>query len=362
MPVASGGIHAGQMHQLLDHLGEDVVLQFGGGTIGHPDGHRSRRHRQPRRARGDDPRPQRGPRLPRAKARQILAEAAQTCTPLRQALDVWKDVTFNYASTDTPDFVPTATAELRSIPTCASPKAPSPSCPTSPTQQIRAQVAVLHRQGLGGEPRVHRRPAPPQHLLGDVGPPDVRQSRTPPRVVLRAQRVPQDYGDRYIRVLAFDCHAGLGDRCASPSSSTGRRRSRASASTRQEADGRSVRYTIQSYATDRPKASATPDAASAATPAAYRAGSPSLGRGRRWRSRAQRRARAPRMRGRTTAGAQRRADRFAASPDLAGGPPPAPSPEARCPTTRPRPRHRRPARRVRELRRPRRARRARPRR
>ena len=38
MPVASGGIHAGQMHQLLDLLGEDVVLQFGGGTIGHPEG------------------------------------------------------------------------------------------------------------------------------------------------------------------------------------------------------------------------------------------------------------------------------------------------------------------------------------
>jgi len=37
-PVASGGIHCGQMHQLLDYLGEDVVLQFGGGTIGHPDG------------------------------------------------------------------------------------------------------------------------------------------------------------------------------------------------------------------------------------------------------------------------------------------------------------------------------------
>ena len=38
MPVASGGIHAGQMHQLIDYLGEDVVLQFGGGTIGHPMG------------------------------------------------------------------------------------------------------------------------------------------------------------------------------------------------------------------------------------------------------------------------------------------------------------------------------------
>jgi len=28
MPVASGGIHAGQMHQLLHYLGEDVVLQL----------------------------------------------------------------------------------------------------------------------------------------------------------------------------------------------------------------------------------------------------------------------------------------------------------------------------------------------
>lgn len=38
MPVASGGIHAGQMHQLIHYLGEDVILQFGGGTIGHPMG------------------------------------------------------------------------------------------------------------------------------------------------------------------------------------------------------------------------------------------------------------------------------------------------------------------------------------
>ena len=38
MPVASGGIHAGQMHQLIDLFGDDVVLQFGGGTIGHPAG------------------------------------------------------------------------------------------------------------------------------------------------------------------------------------------------------------------------------------------------------------------------------------------------------------------------------------
>ena len=38
VPVASGGIHCGQMHQLINYLGVDCVLQFGGGTIGHPDG------------------------------------------------------------------------------------------------------------------------------------------------------------------------------------------------------------------------------------------------------------------------------------------------------------------------------------
>ena len=29
--------------------------------------------------------------------------------PLRDALEVWKDVSFNYESTDSPDFAPTAT-------------------------------------------------------------------------------------------------------------------------------------------------------------------------------------------------------------------------------------------------------------
>jgi ribulose-bisphosphate carboxylase large chain len=38
---------------------------------------------------------------------EILAAAAKTCRPLEAALTTWKDVTFNYASTDTSDFVPT---------------------------------------------------------------------------------------------------------------------------------------------------------------------------------------------------------------------------------------------------------------
>ena len=111
MPVASGGIHAGQMHQLLDHLGEDVVLQFGGGTIGHPMGIQAGATANRvaleamilARNEGRDYLHE-GP--------EILAKAAETCTPLKSALEVWKDVTFNYKSTDTPDFVPTPSVAM----------------------------------------------------------------------------------------------------------------------------------------------------------------------------------------------------------------------------------------------------------
>ena len=106
MPVASGGIHAGQMHQLLHYLGEDVVLQFGGGTIGHPLGIAAGATANrvaveamiQARNEGRDIMSE-GP--------EILEKAAKWCTPLHVALEVWKDVTFNYASTDTPDVMPT---------------------------------------------------------------------------------------------------------------------------------------------------------------------------------------------------------------------------------------------------------------
>jgi ribulose-bisphosphate carboxylase large chain len=109
LPVASGGIHCGQMHQLIHYLGDDVVLQFGGGTIGHPDGIQAgatanrvalesmvvaRNEGRDYLAEGPD----------------ILRNAAKSCGPLQSALDLWKDITFNYASTDTADFVETATS------------------------------------------------------------------------------------------------------------------------------------------------------------------------------------------------------------------------------------------------------------
>lgn len=111
MPVASGGIHAGQMHQLIHYLGEDVVLQFGGGTIGHPMGIEAGANANRvaleamilARNEGRDYLTE-GPR--------ILQDAAKHCKPLEAALDTWKDVTFDYASTDTPDFVPLETVTV----------------------------------------------------------------------------------------------------------------------------------------------------------------------------------------------------------------------------------------------------------
>ncbi len=108
MPVASGGIHAGQAHQLLHHLGEDVVLQFGGGTIGHPMGVaagaeanrvavevmiKARNEGRDFMAEGED----------------ILKNAAKRNRALDVALTTWGDITFNYESTDVPDVVETPT-------------------------------------------------------------------------------------------------------------------------------------------------------------------------------------------------------------------------------------------------------------
>ena len=94
------------MHQLLHYLGEDVVLQFGGGTIGHPMGIaagatanrvaleamvKARNEGRDYFTEGPD----------------ILNAAAKGSPELQVALDTWGDITFNYESTDTPDVVAT---------------------------------------------------------------------------------------------------------------------------------------------------------------------------------------------------------------------------------------------------------------
>ena len=108
MPVASGGIHAGQMHQLVDLFGDDCVLQFGGGTIGHPMGIQAGATANRVALEAMIKARNEGRDILR-EGRRILQAAATRCAPLAHALETWKDVNFDYTPTDTPDFAVTAT-------------------------------------------------------------------------------------------------------------------------------------------------------------------------------------------------------------------------------------------------------------
>ena len=109
MPVASGGIHAGQMHQLLHHLGEDCVLQFGGGTIGHPMGIAAGATAN-RVALEAMIKARNEGRDYLVEGQDILKAAARRSRELDMALSTWGDITFTYESTDVPDVVATPTA------------------------------------------------------------------------------------------------------------------------------------------------------------------------------------------------------------------------------------------------------------
>jgi ribulose-bisphosphate carboxylase large chain len=107
MPVASGGIHAGQTHQLIQHLGEDTVLQFGGGTVGHPMGIAAGATANRVAVEATIKARNEGRDLLTA-GEDILRGAAKRSPELQAALDTWGAVRFDYASTDVPDVVPVA--------------------------------------------------------------------------------------------------------------------------------------------------------------------------------------------------------------------------------------------------------------
>ena len=247
MPVASGGIHAGQMHQLLGYLGEDVVLQFGGGTIGHPMGIaagatanrvaveamiKARNEGRDFRAEGDT----------------ILAEAAKGCQPLQTALDTWGDITFNYESTDTPGRRGHPHG-LRSA-ACGSPRARSPISPTSPTTRSRRRSSTRWtRAGRSrwSSPTTRTRAT----SCGTCGGCRCSISPTRPRACMRSAPAADAYPEHYIRVIAYDASLGRQTTALSfivnrPATEPGFRLDR------QEGSDRRIRYSLQSYAAQRP--------------------------------------------------------------------------------------------------------------
>ncbi len=103
IPVASGGIHAAQMHELVAHLGEDTILQFGGGTIGHPWGIAAGATANRVALEAVIKARNEGADLLK-DGMDILKRAAKQSGELQAALETWGDVTFEYESTDTADY------------------------------------------------------------------------------------------------------------------------------------------------------------------------------------------------------------------------------------------------------------------
>jgi ribulose-bisphosphate carboxylase large chain len=92
------------MHQLLHYLGEDVILQFGGGTIGHPLGIAAGATAN-RVALEAMVKARNEGRVLLAEGPDILRAAAKRSRELDVALTTWGDVTFDFESMDTPDVV-----------------------------------------------------------------------------------------------------------------------------------------------------------------------------------------------------------------------------------------------------------------
>ncbi len=78
MPIASGGLHPGLVSELVKILGKDLIINFGGGIHGHPDG--SRAGAEAART-----------AVEAAAQGESLQQAAQRCPALARALTHWKN-------------------------------------------------------------------------------------------------------------------------------------------------------------------------------------------------------------------------------------------------------------------------------
>jgi ribulose-bisphosphate carboxylase large chain len=236
MPVASGGIHAGQMHQLLDHLGEDVVLQFGGGTIGHPKGIQAgaTANRVALEAMI----------LARNEGRDYLHAAARCAGSLEgHHLQLRVHGLTRFRSDRHAGDV--RRSNMRVTQGCFS------FLPDLTDEQIAAQVQYCLGNNWAVNIEFTDDPHPRNTYWEMWGLPmfDLRDAAG---VLMELNECRKVYGDRYIRMSAFDSSHGwesvrLSFIVNRPKDEPGFRLER------HEAGGRNIRYTTKSYAADRPE-------------------------------------------------------------------------------------------------------------
>ncbi|CAF2380009.1 unnamed protein product [Brassica napus] len=99
LPVASGGIHVWHMPALTEIFGDDSVLQFGGGTLGHPWGNAPGAVAN-RVALEACVQARNEGRDLAVEGNEIIREACKWSPELAAACEVWKEITFNFPTID----------------------------------------------------------------------------------------------------------------------------------------------------------------------------------------------------------------------------------------------------------------------
>ena len=98
-PVASGGIHVWHMPALVSIFGNDSVLQFGGGTLGHPWGNAAGACANRVALEACVQARNEGRQLEK-EGKEILTKAAQSSPELRMAMETWKEIKFEFDTVD----------------------------------------------------------------------------------------------------------------------------------------------------------------------------------------------------------------------------------------------------------------------
>ncbi|PTV94381.1 ribulose 1,5-bisphosphate carboxylase large subunit [Rhodobacter aestuarii] len=98
-PVASGGIHVWHMPALVSIFGNDSVLQFGGGTLGHPWGNAAGAAANRVALEACVQARNEGRQLEK-EGKDILTKAAQHSPELKVAMETWKEIKFEFDTVD----------------------------------------------------------------------------------------------------------------------------------------------------------------------------------------------------------------------------------------------------------------------
>ena len=99
LPAASGGIHVWHIPELVAIFGDDCVLQFGGGTQGHPQGN-SAGAMANRVALEAVVQARNEGRDLIVEGPEILNAAARHSAELREALNLWREIKFEFDEVD----------------------------------------------------------------------------------------------------------------------------------------------------------------------------------------------------------------------------------------------------------------------